>query len=1441
MSLGLRRISLTAVTICFCFVLIGAKKEPVIQESPAGFQVHVYEGDDALITCVVRNANNNTLMWKTLERGDKKHSTRVLTAGETRLTADKRVDILHDKGGDVWVLSIREVQVNDSGIYICELNTDPVSQTFHQLTVLSRGLQPPSQTVANFTKTADWSGSSEAPPTSYNHNYTDCCIASNVSEECRGFCSIQNILDGTTGRDPEHCEADFPSIVSCMSDSRNHVPCCMEQGIPDICQDVCRGEYTLITDNIKTHFSCSAYTEQTLACIVKGIRILPSSPAMVDVESLSEDSLGITWDIPLSNGASVTEYVVNVTSLKTFDNIPGLRGGLPANSSQNIVVPHSIQVKIPGSDTSATVMSLVPFTMYEVSIVAHNKHGSSMPSLPVRTLTMSPTHKTAPKGMMAPKLPDIKACCKSKNVTHSNCLNKLCDPVEAAITEVTDLMICAPWTSQTFSCLTNGIDHTDCCKSQGLPDSCLNLCSGNISQIDFSYFKCVKYMSSYSNCLLQGYGVVPSAPHKLSVSNIDTRYAILHWSPPRTLGDTVRYYNAYLRESEDLYEKLVEVESPYILENLKPDTQYEVYMEAVNMHGASEPSERILFSTMSLREEELEEDNQGYNVTACCVEAGVNDLCAPLCSYDASMSQVKTLAPMCAIEIHKILRCGAGGRNHGACCTRRGVPPNCSSICAGVVNGGFMETAAQCIPYIGNIVQCFEEGTGLLPGPVRELHAIRLTSTSVTLKWEPPLAGSTAASDYVVHYQKVQNISMYETVLKLDQEKIVNDSTVTLTDLETGHFYNIFVVSRNEHGTSLPTAILLVNITNMDLNKEGIKGVTSPPHVMAVSDHNANWLMVTWQPPEFSQAAEQLTYRLFWKASSDASFKMVETSITSHTLENLKPNTKYIIYTIAVSKTGASLPSETLLAWTDPAYPAFVEPPTVHPINLVMEGSSMTILCIAMGTPMPTISLYISSRLVRQETTRHMVTVIHNVTRDMDQISCYADNGYGTPMQASRRIVISHVPHLTASGITMAKLGDSVTLECVVDAYPEPKLFFWRDPDGRKPVIVGGKYAISFVPSKEEEHTLTMQLTINKLIEDDEGDYYCHAENAFGVATQPVSVRIRNAISGNLNVSQCCREQNVSSECMDACSFYMDIDAIIEKPGCFNEFDKLMKCAADGSDHRSCCARTGVPRRCLDWCRGAPIQNSKMCVLSYTRSIMACFHEGKENLPGPPINIRAEYIDPHSVLVSWDPPLKNPETVEVYRVFWRQVGAKEAAKTDVKQTSLRITGLKSGSPYECVLKAGNHLGTSTMTEPIKFLTGDWKLVGDYWRNREYITTSSNIEDHSEAGTAFGVLLALAIVGVIVAGAIWFMRAKHLLVLKSPGGTAFENPSYMREVNMEHMQGSTDQPHIISGNTPAVQGWKHESLHVPAATEVPPSLYEELKLGQDGAGFKRLKP
>lgn len=133
---------------------------------------------------------------------------------------------------------------------------------------------------------------------------------------------------------------------------------------------------------------------------------------------------------------------------------------------------------------------------------------------------------------------------------------------------------------------------------------------------------------------------------------------------------------------------------------------------------------------------------------------------------------------------------------------------------------------------------------------------------------------------------------------------------------------------------------------------------------------------------------------------------------------------------------------------------------------------------------------------------------------------------------------------------------------------------------------------------------------ITDITDTDGGDYFCHAENAFGSATQPVSVRLRN-VAASGNVTQCCVEQNVSAPCMDACTFFLDLDAVIDKPECSADFDKLMKCAADGSDHRSCCGQRGVPRRCLDWCRGEPLFNVKYCGRSFTKQIMSCFQEGR--------------------------------------------------------------------------------------------------------------------------------------------------------------------------------------------------------------------------------------
>ena len=56
---------------------------------------------------------------------------------------------------------------------------------------------------------------------------------------------------------------------------------------------------------------------------------------------------------------------------------------------------------------------------------------------------------------------------------------------------------------------------------------------------------------------------------------------------------------------------------------------------------------------------------------------------------------------------------------------------------------------------------------------------------------------------------------------------------------------------------------------------------------------------------------------------------MVETDVTTVRLTGLIPNTQYSLYTTALIVKNEtkieSTPSETLIAWTDPAFPAFVE------------------------------------------------------------------------------------------------------------------------------------------------------------------------------------------------------------------------------------------------------------------------------------------------------------------------------------------------------------------------------------------------------------------------------------------------------------------------------------------------------------------------------------
>lgn len=184
-----------------------------------------------------------------------------------------------------------------------------------------------------------------------------------------------------------------------------------------------------------------------------------------------------------------------------------------------------------------------------------------------------------------------------------------------------------------------------------------------------------------------------------------------------------------------------------------------------------------------------------------------------------------------------------------------------------------------------------------------------------------------------------------------------------------------------------------------------------------------------------------------------------------------------------------------------------------------------------------------------------MVTNIHNVTRDMEHVSCYADNGYGTPMIASRKITIARAPTVISSvqsGSAPALVGDTAVVSCKVDAWPAPHLAIFTDKELQHTVSnVPNKIDITAGSDEEDPTVFFLNMEIMKVDMDDARTYYCHANNSLGDAVVPVNLQVTATPPAVIDVTQCCRDNNVSARCVDICSFSLDYDLMVARPGVF--------------------------------------------------------------------------------------------------------------------------------------------------------------------------------------------------------------------------------------------------------------------------------------------------
>jgi len=106
----------------------------------------------------------------------------------------------------------------------------------------------------------------------------------------------------------------------------------------------------------------------------------------------------------------------------------------------------------------------------------------------------------------------------------------------------------------------------------------------------------------------------------------------------------------------------------------------------------------------------------------------------------------------------------------------------------------------------------------LIPGPILQLHATNIADNSVTLVWQPPEEGT--VNQYVVHYTPIEEAaSKVATLFEMDNQINVTRPQAVISGLKSKQLYNFFVLAENDHGTSLPSSILTINITKDGMHK----------------------------------------------------------------------------------------------------------------------------------------------------------------------------------------------------------------------------------------------------------------------------------------------------------------------------------------------------------------------------------------------------------------------------------------------------------------------------------------------------------------------------------------------------------------------------------------------------------------------------------------------
>ncbi|RLU15132.1 hypothetical protein DMN91_013019 [Ooceraea biroi] len=198
-------------------------------------------------------------------------------------------------------------------------------------------------------------------------------------------------------------------------------------------------------------------------------------------------------------------------------------------------------------------------------------------------------------------------------------------------------------------------------------------------------------------------------------------------------------------------------------------------------------------------------------------------------------------------------------------------------------------------------------------------------------------------------------------------------------------------------------------------------------------------------------------------------------------------------------------PATTLRPVTPPQYggePAAIQQPE-EPRVSAQEGGYVTLKCVALGTPRPTITWRKDTTLIGPSEKRRRILldgslqVINLYTYDRGTYVCTADNGLGPPVRAEYQLDVTEPRELAVDIIgepdttITVTLNSPITLHCYAMGWPRPIVTWWRG-DRMLPLL-----------SENYEQDNDYSLLIRSVTLTSLGIYTCQAFN--GIGNRPAS------------------------------------------------------------------------------------------------------------------------------------------------------------------------------------------------------------------------------------------------------------------------------------------------------------------------------------------------